>query len=61
VYKCKKCGSTELEQQNWVNMNTGKIVSIVEFQKDSAWCPGCEVQIHIDDIIEEEEEIDETK
>ena len=46
-YICENCGSSDVEEKAWVNINTGKIVDIVE--SESPWCSNCESETSVKD------------
>lgn len=55
---CKDCGSVDVQQEAWVNVNTSEIETLPEHNK--AWCCECadHVLIGIDNEIYEEQKID---
>ena len=52
MYRCKKCGSSEVESKMWVQQNTLKIEGIVDDDNDQNWCQDCEelVEIYNDEL-----------
>ena len=55
---CKDCGSDDVQQEAWVNVNTSEITTFPEHNK--AWCCECadHVRIGIDNEVYEEQKID---
>lgn len=43
TYICEKCGSSDVEEQQWVKVNTGKLAGLVEDGAE-AWCCQCEAR-----------------
>lgn len=46
VYKCSKCGSTDVEFRRWYNPNTLELG--VDCEDDECWCNGCEEHTRTD-------------
>jgi hypothetical protein len=42
MYRCTECKSEEVEQKEWVDMNTGKNCGVLEEDDDNCWCRKCE-------------------
>ena len=45
-YICKKCGSSDVEEQRWVKVNTGELTSSAE-DTPLMWCCQCEQETSI--------------
>ncbi len=42
TWRCKKCGSTAVQEKAWVCTNTGEVESIINGGRDDYYCPDCE-------------------
>lgn len=51
VWCCAECGSTDVEEKRWVNMNTDKIIHETD---DDYWCNNCEDYTDIQTVEEYE-------
>ena len=49
MYKCKKCGSSDVYKEVWININTKEEE---EPQTGNLWCYGCGGWVGDDDIEE---------
>ena len=56
MYKCFKCGSTDIEQKYWVNINTKEIKSPIKYGTFLFWCCVCKTHC---EIIEEDNKLNE--
>jgi hypothetical protein len=45
IYICEICGSSDLEEEAWVKINTGKIMEIKD--DSDVWCCNCEKEVNI--------------
>lgn len=43
MYKCEICNSEDIEQQMWVNMNTGKASTVIDEGDNTCFCNKCEM------------------
>lgn len=41
TYICEKCGSSDVEEQQWIKINTGKSAGLVDDGVE-VWCGQCE-------------------
>jgi hypothetical protein len=48
VYKCKECGSTNVEVKSWVNPNNPKEWEPFDWCNESTWCIDCQKHAGID-------------
>jgi hypothetical protein len=46
-WRCEVCGSSDVQQQAWVNPTTGKVVSYNDCDRGDYWCEHCEEHEHI--------------
>ena len=40
IFRCKKCGSTNIQILAWVNPNTNEVVA--DNEEKECWCEDCE-------------------
>ena len=46
MFVCKKCGSTKIEQKEWVEVNTGKTKGLVD-DSSIGYCLDCDSECTI--------------
>ena len=46
IYVCKKCDSADVEEQQWVKINTGRLSGLVD-DGTKIWCCDCEKETSI--------------
>ncbi len=57
TFVCEWCGSEEVNQSAWVNVNTEKLVDFVD--ESSFWCEDCNEEVNINTFEEWEEYVAE--
>ena len=53
MYKCKKCGGTNVEVLEWRHANTGEFAGDYTGEDQDTWCCDCEEHAGIEWIEEE--------
>jgi len=51
-YICEKCGSSDVEEQQWVKINTGRLAGLVD-DDSKVWCCQCEQETSLKEKAEE--------
>lgn len=46
TYLCAKCGSPDIDGQQWVGVNTGLIKEIID--EDEIWCNNCSQKVEME-------------
>jgi hypothetical protein len=47
-FKCENCNSVNVQQKEWVEINTGKIMGACsDGEQADNWCPDCETHCKI--------------
>jgi len=41
-WRCESCGSLDVQQQGWIDPNTGKVVTYNDCDRGDLWCERCE-------------------
>ena len=49
IWVCGMCGSQNVEERVWVNMNTGDC-NIGEAEFEDTWCVDCDKNTNVEDI-----------
>jgi len=53
-YVCEKCGSSDVEEKQWVKINTGKSAGLVD-DGEVVWCCQCEQETSLKEEAEAKE------
>ena len=58
TWKCKLCGSKDVESKDWVKLNTGKATGTFEGTDEDTWCCSCEKHAGVE-LVEDQENNEE--
>lgn len=46
IWVCPECGSEDVQESAWLEVNTGKVISAgLDGPRDRFWCEGCESEL----------------
>jgi len=55
MYRCKKCGGTNVQNREWIRTNTQKIIPDCNgFEDNDTWCDDCKEHTGIEWVKEED-------